>query len=361
MHICYIIHSLQQGGAENFLLSLIQELPSELDASVCTLGGDTTLQPEFQSAGVQTINLDLGFPYDPRGIYGLYKFCQRFSIDLIHAHLPQAMIVGRTAGKIAGVPVISTHHNVRDNYQIVSRTLEQWTRGFDRQTVVVSEGVRESFSGYTADWTTIHNGIDTEEFARRVRTADTDCLLHQYKLENDVVYLNIARYAPQKRQLDLIAAMDQLDAAANAHLLVVGWGELEVELKKEVHNRGLQDQITITGHVPSVEPYYSVADVFVSASEREGLPITFLEAMAAELPIVATDIPGVREVVANGRSGLLTPPNQPSVLAAEMGRMLDDSIRTNMGEEGFKIVKTSFSIEESVREYIELYRRLVPG
>ncbi|WP_394353563.1 glycosyltransferase [Halosimplex rubrum] len=131
---------------------------------------------------------------------------------------------------------------------------------------------------------------------------------------------------------------------------MVGWGPREDRLRDRIRQRGLGDAVTVTGRVPSVHEYYALADVFVSSSVFEGLPIAHLEGMAAGLPIVATDIPGVVEVVVDGETGLLIPPEDPGALASGMCELADATRRTEFGHEGRQRVESKFDIGANVRQ-----------
>lgn len=352
MHICSVINSLQQGGAENLLVSLVEQTPEDIDHTVCHFGWDSTLEEALIDAGATVVNLDFSVPYDLRGIRRLRRVLSG-DADLLHAHLPPAVIAGRMAALGTGVPVVSTHHNVPDNYGVFSRRVERFTRPLDHVTVAVSDGVRHAHPWVPGEtWQTIHNGIDVAGFEERVDEADADAILDKWGVAADDVMLNIARYSPQKRQADLALAMRYL-RERDAHLFVVGWGQLEGEIRDAAVEAGVAERVTVTGRVPEVEPYYAAADIFVSPSVREGLPITFLEAMAASLPVVAADIPGVRELV-NDEVGRLVAPEDSRALAEAVAAVLDDD-PTALGASARRRAAAEFDITRTVAAYADLY------
>jgi len=355
MHVCSVINSLQQGGAETLLVSLVKHSPEDINHTVCHFGWDDTLEQLLTDAGATVVNLDFSMSYDPRGIRRL-RHVLSGGVDVLHAHLPPAVIASRMAALGTGVPVVSTHHNVPDNYGGFSRRVERLTRPLDYMTVAVSDGVRHAQPRVPGEeWRTIHNGIDVVGFEERVNGADADVVRNEWGVDADDVLLNIARYSPQKRQTDLARAMHHL-RERDAHLFVVGWGNLEGEIHKAAVEAGVAERVTVTGRVPDVEPYYAAADLFVSSSVREGLPITLLEAMAASLPIVATDIPGVRELVSD-EVGRLVPPEDPQILAEAIAAVLDDE-QTALGASARRRVKAEFDITKTVAAYAELYREV---
>lgn len=296
------------------------------------------------------------------------RFFSRNDFDLLHAHLPYSQTVGRVLATILGPQtVVSTQHNVPDNYHPITRRLERITRPLDSATIAVSEGVEREFTGQShrydgeldGQWCTIYNGIDVEEFNDVVHHADRR-VRERWDITASTIFLNVSRYVEAKSQKDLIAAMETIRAQGeNAHLLIVGWGEKEESLRREVRDRDLEDYITITGKVPEIEPYYAVADAFVSSSIFEGLPTVHIEAMAAELPVIATDIPGVREIVIDGKTGRLVPPSKPNAIGEAMVDYLDSEMRSTDGQNGYKRARTEFNISHTVSAHMELYRELI--
>ena len=143
-----------------------------------------------------------------------------------------------------------------------------------------------------------------------------------------------------------------------ARLFVGGWGDLEDDLRTAAHDRGLSANVTVTGRVPpaDIHEYYTLADAFVTSSTMEGLGIAGLEAMAAELPVVATAVPGLREIVVEGETGLLVPPNAPDRLADAMVCV----IRTDKpyGTNGYERAAATFDIRKTATSYHELYSEL---
>jgi glycosyltransferase involved in cell wall biosynthesis len=179
----------------------------------------------------------------------------------------------------------------------------------------------------------------------------------------DLVVGNVARLSPWKNQECLIQAMHRVVARKpNARLVVVGWGELEQELKSQAERLQLQDHVVFLGHKPAGEVYDILAaiDVFALSSRCEGFSLTILEAMVAGKPVVATDIAGVREAVVDGETGLLVPYGDPHALAEALLSLLSDRERSRaMGAAGRKRVEMLFSARTMGQTYERLYEGLI--
>ncbi len=361
MHICYIINGLAPAGAEHQLLELINEFDDDVKSTIYHFGCGSALEPAFVAEGVKVVDLDFSIPYDPTGIARLVRDCRITNFDLIHAHLPPAVAVGRLAGTLSQTPVVSTHHNVPENYQMVSKLLEKYSRKIDRKTIAVSDGVRSAFRNSNTDqWITIYNGIDVSEYRKNVDKAELTKPIENVVDEAEFILLNIARYSPQKRQEDLLRAFSRVKHdLPPAHLFIVGWGELHDKLERIVKQENLDKSVTVTGRVPQVEPYYKCANIFVSGSSREGLPITFLEAMASGLPILATDIPGVREVVSEPETGILVECGNVEDISNGLRQLCTNCDLDKMKKNAFQYVERQFSIEHTAKQHLELYKNIL--
>lgn len=364
MHVCHLINSLEHGGAETHLLEMARankRMNTDLSLTVCSIEGAAPLADEFRDLGIEVKNFGARFKFDPRSIIRIGGFFSQQEFDILHTHLPLSHALGRPLGRLAGIEnVVSTQHNVADNYHPITGMLEQLTRPLDTQTIAVSDGVRQSFDTRGRPWEIIYNGIDVEAYNEDVRAASPDNVRKKWDVGDDVVFLNIARYEPEKAQSDLLEAMARVtNQRQDVTLLLVGSGRLEDELWAKIRDENLESNVKLTGHVPSVKEYYALADVFVSSSIREGLPITFLEAMAAELPIVGTKIPGVDELVINGETGYLVPPKGSEELANRLLKLSDPERQTAFGKAGFQRVRTQFDIRETLKAHIRLYEEIL--
>lgn len=367
MNICFLINQLAPGGAPTLLLDIVRHTDDgDIDYTICFIEGEDTLVPDFEDAGARVVDFGAEFKFDPRALARMARFFRREEFDVLHAHLPYSQTLGRVFGKLGGQKTtISTQHDFSDNYHPITCLLEHSTRPLDTATVAVSQSVERDFTGNSHlfpnqgdEWCTIYNGVDCRRFADRVRQADGKAVRQQWEVGDGPVFLNVARYQSSKGQTDLIRAMAHVtDTLPEATLLVVGWGPLENDLRRLARELGIADAVHVTGRVPDIAEYYAAGDVFVFPSTRESFGIVLLEAMAAKLPVVATDIPGPREVVGEDRTtGRLVPPNAPEQLAEAMMQtvMTDEPYGTN----GYERAATTFDIRKTASSYVQLYHEV---
>lgn len=376
MRVCHLVHHLNLGGIQTQLLRMIEASDSDaVSHTVCYPGVVHDLREEFEDAGVRVVRFETGADdplnqFRPAFLRELTGFLRRESFDVLHCHSPQyLLVVGRVCGRLAGLPVVCTYHNVSDAFDPRLRPFERLTRPLSAVSVGVSKEVERTFAGSAELYPrtgspldrrtyTVYNGIDVEGFSGQIRQADTAGLRSEYGIDDEVVFLTIGRYTEKKNQLGLIDAMgDVVESLPDARLFVVGHGVLEDDLRRAVADRNLDGNVVITGRVPSVEEYYALADVFVLPSLTEGLSVVLLEAMASGLPIVATDAPGSAEAVVDGETGYVVPLEDRTELARAMERLGADDRRERFGQNGFERVRDTFSIQRTVDSYLDIYRR----
>ena len=181
--------------------------------------------------------------------------------------------------------------------------------------------------------------------------------------EGERVALSVGRLSKEKAHADLIEAFKILCATnhdLNCKLLIVGDGPERASLESAALASGQNDRITFAGQISNVPPFYAVADVFVLPSHSEGSPNVLLEAMAAEVPIVATAVGGVPEIVANEESALLVPPKNPPALAAAIDRVLQDSaLAQRLTTVASALVAREHSPEAYTQSLISLYQEVI--
>lgn len=359
MRPCLVLNDFNGGGAERLVKDLAVELNGcdDVDPVVVVSNDRGELKPEFEASGVElsVLGVDVSMASVPEGTVKLTSRLRELDVDVVHTHLAFSDLIGRLACARLSLPHVSTYHNVQGKRPLLKRIVEHATRRLSDRIVCVSDGVRRSYGNDTR-MCVIYNAIDVETFNRRVVEADLTDVPTRAR-SADTVFLNVGRCVDVKRQWDLVEAMERFDTR-NAHLLIVGDGPRRSELKELVSRKNLSDRVTVTGFVDSIDPYYAVADAFVSSSSKEGLPTTHIEAMAAELPIVSTDIPGVREIVEDETTGYLCPVGNPTSLAAAMERVHTNDCRV-LGSKGLEVATSTFSIDQIAADHTSLYRELV--
>jgi len=168
----------------------------------------------------------------------------------------------------------------------------------------------------------------------------------------------VGRLSREKDHLTLLHAFRQLarEGSVNAHLLIVGDGPERPRIEAAIRDFQLCAAVTMTGHMPSAEPYYGVADLAVLSSLSEGSPNALLEAMSARVPVVATAVGGVPEIVADRQSALLVPPHSPAALCQAMGELLtNQAMARALAQRAGELLAARHSLEARSKRLLEIY------
>jgi len=206
----------------------------------------------------------------------------------------------------------------------------------------------------------ITNFVDTDKF-QPINNNERHMFKRTLALDKNIV-INFTGRIVGRKGLDILipAFARNSELTLSSRLLIVGTGPYEQRAKEMVSDLGIGDKVRFLGHSSEVARYYQTSDIFVLPSYAEGMPNSLLEAMACGLPVIASRIGGVVDVVEDGKSGILFEPGNVSELASAIVRLLrDDELRQRLGTEARKRIVENFSIEKVAEEYIELYEEII--
>jgi glycosyltransferase involved in cell wall biosynthesis len=239
--------------------------------------------------------------------------------------------------------------------------MDRTLAGISRKVICVSRKVEEFYLRKVPELRSktvvIYNGIDAEFFkpaGKRDQARERLGVPGERFLAG-----TIGRLVPQKRQQDLLLAIERLKKAGrNVGGVLIGEGPERSKLEEKVRALGLEKEIIFTGFCDDTPALYSGLDAFVLCSEREGFPMTLLEAMAAGVPVVATDVGGVSECVEHEKTGLLIPAGEPEAIADALLRLAEDlSLRDRLVKNAGERVRQEFSIARMARRHEEVYEQ----
>jgi len=365
IRLMHIVLSLNIGGLERVVINLLKGLDPEIYTQIlCCLEEPGALIHEVNRLGVKTISLKKGKGIDYLLLAKLAKVIRQEKIDIIHSHNPTPYFYGVLSGKLAGVPVIihtrhgrNTPKSKREIY--LRRFLSCMT---DRIVAVSNDSMdaainREKIPSRKV--VTIFNGIDIERYRPNIDVVSKKKELGI--LDSDQVIGIVARLSSEKDHSTLLDAFRiVLGNKKNIKLVIVGDGNLRGELQQKAQAISVGENTVFLGERHDVPDLLAVFDLFVLSSLTEGISLTLLEAMAAGLPVVATDVGGNAEVVMDSRTGLIVPPADPRSMANAILKIIrNSSMAKQMGILGRERVSEKFSTSAMVRKYDEIYRNAV--
>jgi glycosyltransferase involved in cell wall biosynthesis len=362
--VLYLSHAFHVGGAEEMVLTLVRRLPGRFQPHVCCIGSAGPIGEEIQQTGVpfSVLRLNPGWRR-PLDVLRLRRHLVEIQPAIVHTFLLTASLYGRFAAMLAGVPVvIGTEVNVyahkRWHHALAERLLMM---GTDR-VVASAESVRDYYIEqvhadpkrveviYNAvDWSALDTTMPREEVRAAIGVpADAH------------VITIIARLTEQKAHTVLFEAFDSTPSLAAAHLVVVGDGELRHALEQHAQQRGLTPRVHFLGARRDLGNLLAATDVFVLPSLWEGLPLSLVLAMGAGIPVVATRVAGIPEIVRDGQTGLLVDPGRIAPLGDALALLAGNpSLRQRLGAAARAFVRPRFGAENYVASVTSLYDRLL--
>jgi len=310
---------------------------------------------------------------DAKALLQLIWIIGRGRYDLVHTHTSKAGVLGRLAACICGVPrvVHSPHGSVLFGYFNKRTTqifafLERLVSPLADRLICLTRFEIGEYArariGRPSHYVVIPNGIDIDSF--RGRRGDREALRESLDLsKTGLVFISVGRLVPIKGFVDLIRAVRLVvDAGYPIVLLLLGEGELREDLEAEARRLGIEKNIRFLGWRDDVPELMDAADAFVLASHNEGLGLVLVEAMSKGLPVVATRVGGIPDVVQDGATGHLVPPESPNALSQAMLKLIEDPWeRKRMGEAGRRRADSRFSIDATVQLTQQLYEELLSG
>jgi glycosyltransferase involved in cell wall biosynthesis len=368
--IAYLIDGLSMGGAERLMVPILEHLSQDhLEAYVCALQSKdgNPMAEEIRALGIPVDCLNIKYLRELNAIPRLIKYLRGIKADLVHTQLEAANILGNISAKILRLPSVCTIHvlpslDVKTKTKLHQRVEWFVLRHFCDRVISVSEGARQyhlEISGTSSDQvTTIYNGIDLSGFLQMDHVVERALARTELGIPSTAnVLVTVAVLRPPKGIQFMIRALPEILAShPNTYYLIVGDGSHRSALVEEVDKAGMNKRVIFAGMRKDVPRWLAASDVFVLPTLTEALPTVLAEAMAAKLPIVASRVGGIPEMIANGQNGFLVEPEDGDGLVKACNHLLEHpEKRLDMGMEGWKTVRQKFSIERQVEQLKELY------
>lgn len=357
--VLVLITLAETGGAQTYVAALLPALVEEFDVAVAAHGegwlADATRREGARYLPLRHVQRALDPREDLLGLVELVRLFRRERPLVVHANSSKAGILGRLAAAAARVPVrLFTVHGwafkahrgpAARAYLWADRLMSPITT----TTICVAESERQAGlrarTCRRARTVVIHNGVELDRPRRTPAAAVRPATL-----------LSIGRLRAPKDFTTLVRAVASCEPGS-IRLLIAGDGPERPRLVSEIARLGLDGAVELLGTRGDVHELLAAADVFVLSSESEGMPMSVLEAMAAGLPVVASAVGGVPEVVRDGETGALVPPRDPAALAEAIRLLVaDPALRQRFGDAGRRRVEREFAVADFRRAHLELYR-----
>jgi glycosyltransferase involved in cell wall biosynthesis len=363
--ISYIIGQLMRGGAEKQLYELVRCIDkNKFEPIVVSLsqGGDWT--EKIREANVQVIELERKKNNEVARLYKLIKLLKEIKPQIVHTYLFSANSYGRIAAVLNRTPIIiASERSVgeigkdKKKYMIyIDKLLSYFSDGIICNSEYCSNNLTKKYSFNRKKIFTVHNGINLNNFLKEFN------INNENKSRSKIIGTIGSLYSHKNHKLFLDMAKIILDSIQNKNIdfLVIGDGPLRNELEIYSERLGIQKSVIFTGNRSDIPRLLKKMDIFVMTSLYEGMSNAIMEAMIVELPVVATDVGGNRELVINGVTGFLCPPDNAQSLAEKINYLLKNGEDARqMGERGRNRIEEDFSVEKMIKEIEGIYYKLL--
>lgn len=352
LNISMLLPSLDTGGAESMAYQLATSIDKEKFKLqfVCLSGSKgTAFEKEISKLGVRVIHLNKKQGLNIATFFKVWKVLNLHKPDVLHTHLGASLYVFPWV-LVHNVKLIHTIHNTPLKelpflHRFLLKILYKTKKAVP---VAISDTIKnqvsELYSIKHKEIPVVYNPVNIKKYT-----------LSSKRNSNDkITFVCVARLSEQKNHLMLLKSFfDVKDKIKNSVLLIAGEGELEDQLKREVKRLKLDDSVKFLGNVENVSQLLHSSDVFVLTSHYEGLPMTILEAMAAGLPVIATKVGGIPDIVKN--NGILVEKNDVAGFAKAMIKLgQNKTLQEKMGTIGYKMTQ-NYDLSRVKGQYEDLY------
>jgi glycosyltransferase involved in cell wall biosynthesis len=351
IRVAHVVGSLTKGGAERQVIELLNHMNSkEFDRHLIVLRERGDNFGYLLNNEVKSFNLKYRARFFFSGMTRFVSYLKKNRIQILHAHIYDPSKLSALAGIVAGVPVIMTTEHGKNLWKkwyhhLIERVLINRAAA---KRIAVSEDIRQIRINYDGtkpeNILMIPNGTIIPEYM-----ADTS--------HNPKIIGTLGRLVEPKDYPTLIEAIRLVrEKGWDVELQIAGQGPEKPVLEEFIMRSGMGSHACLVGFQNSSD-FLKRIDLFSMSSVREGLPLALLEAMACGLPVAATRVGGIPEVVADGISGLLSEPRDPRGLAENIVKFLrNPELRATLGRNARKTIEESYSIQKLARSYETLYR-----
>jgi glycosyltransferase involved in cell wall biosynthesis len=335
----WLLDGFNVGGAESLAVSYVRKYDRDrYELFVCSLkdSSGSAIETQLRDAGAQIVNLGARNLRDRRAFRRLLQLVRSEKIELIHAHLIYSSIWASVVSRITRVPAICSLHAApptgRDRRGFRDRIGRFVMNRWATLVVMVSDALRGEYRaiGGLADakLRTVHNGIELQRFMRE-RNDARKTVESDFAIEAGAPLVVTVSVLRREKGIDVLlnAIPEILKHVPNARFLIVGEGEMREAWPRLADELGISAHVQWAGYRSDVYTFLAGCDLFVLPTFTDALPTVLMEAMAARLPIVASRVGGIPEIVDGGVTGLLVPPHDPAALAAAITPLLLDRER----------------------------------
>lgn len=365
--VTHLITDLITAGAQQALYRLLlhTDRTKYRPVVIALRDGDTEIAARIKVLDIPVIDLQMLPRWRFDRLSRLYRELRRNKPDILHCWMVHSNIIGRVIGRTTSVPAIvvsrRSDRNGGEIYTRMNRWLVDWSDGI----IAVSESTRQAELAETgidpSRVVMIPNGIDMSVFTPQPAPKARKQLRETLGISDDHFLIgSVGRLTEAKGYPDLLRAFQiVVQQRPEARLIIVGKGKLEAGLKSLAAVLKISEKVQFSGVRSDIPQLLNALDMFAFSSHWEGMPNALMEAMAAGLPCVATNVSAAPELINDGVHGLLVPPSNHQKLAEKLLAMINDpELRHRLAKAAQERIQTEFTLENTAAKTMALYEKI---
>ncbi|MBU1446157.1 glycosyltransferase family 4 protein [Patescibacteria group bacterium] len=371
--ILFYTDSLIIGGAENQMYLLAKFLDKEKYKVLLVCSDYKQLDDwteKFVNDGIEVIRLNVLHKHDPRHYFQIKELIKYRDIDLMHIHVwnPASCRYAFMAANKYNIPLVVTEHDPFELTKLKQAIKRNLIKKTDKMIAVSNrnaETLKELFPILKDKIIAVHNGIDITWFESQ-NLSFTDKKLHEYRDllgadDKTKLILSVAELHERKGLKYLVGAVEALiQAGENCKLILVGTGPERENLEKLIQEKKLENNVKLLGFRKDIPHLMATCDIFVLPSLKEAFGLVLIEAMTAKLPIVASDVGGIPEIIEAGINGLLVSPKNKKELAESIKKYIDSpELAAKFTEIGYTKAKENFDAKMMAKNTEKIYEEVL--
>lgn len=368
MKILHVIHSSAISGPQRHLLDIARAIDRDR-FYIEVACPDGWLSEELEKNKVMTHKVELKDGFSIKSLFSLYKIIRRGRYDIIHAHMGRTGLYAKLAGAMTGRPVIVTEHLVAHDHSWIRNPLKRrlhlighiLSNRMTRLVIAVSKEARDAYierQGISPEKViSIHNFVDTNLVASEEEAVE---IRRKLGIDKDSFVIGFVGRLDWRKGLKTI--VNAAEGLQSVKFLIVGDGDARDGLMDEIKRKGLDENFVLTGVRYDVSALMKAMDIFVfpTEAEYESFGMVVIEAMAAGIPVIASDAGPLREIIVNGENGILIPKKDPSALGFAIEKLKGNrELMKRLSEKGIITVLERFSLKKAIKEIEGVYEGIV--
>lgn len=374
INVLFVITGMDMGGSERLVFNVVKKLDrNRFSPYVAWFYGRKKVE-EFDKLNIPYYQIEKNKRIDFHAMQSIGKIIKDHNIHIVNAHHFMPMVYSYYGSKMKlSAKLIFTVHSEWEIEEVsfiwkkIGGLILKKADGFMGVSQKVTDTIQKVFNLENSKGCTISNGVDTDLFKNKINKNEL-----RKKLgfpEDRIIFGTVGNLRKVKNHIFLIKAFHKLVLKnPSVKLIIVGKGytedieNSEPELRSYIENNRLEEKVILLGYRSDVQDLLNVMDVYCMTSFKEGLPISMIEAMAVGLPLLGTDVEGIRDVIIPNKNGMLVPANDEEELMKAMSTLANnDLLRKKYGQESISTVEDNYSLKRCIKKYEETFISLLNG